>query len=156
MSFFISTKKDKIKDIEYAKQAISSSRTISSSRIKEIQIGAGKIDNITIVISKKFSKKLLDDDLYLQGPKYVILHYAFESMGITKDGIAKDVGGQAMDEKAIAACKKAKKHLKKFIEKSKPSAEDIRKATIDAFILYACNSKYIKISNKDISKLNKK
>ena len=139
MSFFISTKKDKIKDIEYAKQAI------SSSRIKEIQIGAGKTDNITIEISKKLLK--LESDLYLQGPKEGGIKGAKEII-------------KAMDEKGKDACKKAKKHLKKFIEArkdgSKPSEEDIQKAVIDAFILYVCKSKYIKLSNKDLSKLNKK
>lgn len=139
MSFFISTKKEKIKDIEYAKQKI------SSNRIKEIQIGAGKTENITIEISKKLLN--LESDLYLQGPKEGGIKGAKEII-------------KAMDERGKDACKKAKKHLKKFIEArkdgSKPDEEDVQKAVIDAFILYVCKSKYIKLSNKDLSKLHQK
>lgn len=142
MSFFISTGKIKknINDTkDYAKQ------DIKPERINEIQIGAGKTDNITIVISKKFLN--LESDLYLQGPK--------------KEGIegAKEII-KIMKKKGKDACKKAKKHLEKFIndrrDGSKPEEEEVARAVFNAFVLYQCKSKYIKLSNKDLSNMKVK
>ena len=52
--------------------------------------------------------------------------------------------------------KKAEKHLKRFIEDiksgSKPNEEDVARAVFDAFVLYVCGSKYIKLTNRDLSK----
>ena len=141
MSFFISTGKiKKNNNLKYAKQKI------SDERIKQIQKGAGKKnDNITIEISKEFLN--LESDLYLQGPKEMGLKGAKE---IIKE----------MKEKGKDACKKAKKHLKRFIEArkdgSQPEEEEVARAVFDAFVLYVCKSKYIKLSNKDLSKMQKK
>ena len=131
MSYFITTGNVKKSTKKYIKQ------NISESRINDIQMGAGKTKNVTIEISKKFLN--LESDLYLQGAKEII---------------------KAMDERGKDACKKAKKHLKKFLEArkdgSKPDEEEVQRAVIDAFVLYVCKSKYIKLSNKDLSKMSKK
>ena len=138
MSFFITTKGVKKSSKKYAPQ------NISESRIVEIQEGAGKDENVTIEISKKFLN--LESDLYLQGPK--------------KEGIqgAKEII-KYMEKKGKDPCKKAKKHIIKFLEDRKngikPNEEDIQKAVIDAFVMYQCKSKFIKLSNKDLSKLKK-
>ena len=64
-----------------------------------------------------------------------------------------------MEKKGKDPCKKAKKHIIKFLEDRKngikPNEEDIQKAVIDAFVMYQCKSKFIKLSNKDLSKLKK-
>ena len=140
MSFFITTKKNiKINKNDFIKQ------DISDERINKIQIGAGKTENITIEISKDLLN--LESDLYLQGPK--------------KEGIkgAKQII-KYMKKKDKDPCKKAKKHLIKFLEERKkgvkPTEEDIQRAVMDAFVLYVCKSKYIKLSKKDLSKMSKK
>lgn len=140
MSFFISTGKIKKNDnIDYPQQ------DITLEKVNQIQIGAGKSDNVTIEISKKFLD--LESDLYLQGPKEMGIKGATE--------IIKEMKAKGKD-----ACKKAKKNLKKFIEArkdgSKPEEEDVVRAVFDAFVLYVCKSKYIKLSNKDLSKMAKK
>lgn len=143
MSFFISTKKVKNNNnnnnLKYPKQEI------NSEKIIKIQKGAGKTDNVTIEISKKFLD--LESDLYLQGPKDMGIKGATE--------IIKEMKAKGKD-----ACKKAKKNLKKFIEArkdgSKPEEEEVVRAVFDAFVLYVCKSKYIKLSNKDLSKMQKK
>ena len=140
MSFFISTEKVKKNNIlNYPKQ------DINSQKIIKIQKGAGKTDNVTIEISKEFLD--LESDLYLQGPKKMGIKGATE---IIKE----------MKTKGKDACKKAKKNLKKFIEArkdgSKPEEEEVVRAVFDAFVLYVCKSKYIKLSNKDLSKMQKK
>ena len=141
MSFFITTKgvKKSSKKKKYASQ------NISESRIHEIQQGAGKDKNVTIEISKKFLN--LESDLYLQGPKEGGIKGANEII-------------KAMKNRGKDPCKKAKKHLVKFLEArkdgSQPEEEEIQKAVIDAFVLYVCKSKYIKLSNKDLSKMSKK
>ena len=140
MSFFISTGKIKKNDIiNYPKQ------DISAEKLEKIQLGAGKSDNVTIEISKKFLD--LESDLYLQGPKKMGIKGATE--------IIKEMKAKGKD-----ACKKAKKNLKKFIEArkdgSKPEEEEVVRAVFDAFVLYVCKSKYIKLSNKDLSKMQKK
>lgn len=140
MSFFISTGKIKKNDIiDYPKQ------DITLEKVNQIQIGAGKSDNVTIEISKKFLD--LESDLYLQGPKDMGIKGATE--------IIKEMKAKGKD-----ACKKAKKNLKKFIEArkdgSKPEEEEVVRAVFDAFVLYVCKSKYIKLSNKDLSKMAKK
>ncbi|VVU95655.1 hypothetical protein CPAV1605_1408 [seawater metagenome] len=139
MSFIISTGKCKIKNgSKYAKQ------DISEKRVSQIQQGAGKTENVTIEISKKFLD--MPSDLYLQGPK---------DKGI--EG-AKDII-KTMKERGKDACKKAKKHLKRFIEErkdgSKPSEEQVARAVFDAFVLYQCGSKHIKLTNRDLTKQNK-
>lgn len=140
MSFFISTGKIKKNDsIDYPKQ------DITSKKVNQIQTGAGKSDNVTIEISKNFLD--LESDLYLQGPKEMGIKGATE--------IIKEMKSKGKD-----ACKKAKKNLKKFIEArkdgSKPEEEEVVRAVFDAFVLYVCKSKYIKLSNKDLSKMAKK
>ena len=140
MSFFISTGKIKKNDnIDYPKQ------DITLEKVNQIQMGAGKSDNVTIEISKKFLD--LESDLYLQGPKEMGIKGATE--------IIKEMKAKGKD-----ACKKAKKNLKKFIEArkdgSKPEEEEVVRAVFDAFVLYVCKSKYIKLSNKDLSKMAKK
>jgi hypothetical protein len=145
MSFFISTKKIKNKKIKNKKNINYQEQDITKERVEILQKGAGKSDNITIEISKDFLD--LESDLYLQGPK---------KMGIKG---AKEIIKE-MKENGKDACKKAKKHLKKFIEArkngSKPEEEEVARAVFDAFVLYVCKSKYIKLSNKDLSKMSKK
>ncbi len=135
MSFIISTGKCKrLKNPEFAKQ------DISEERINKIQLGAGKTENVTIEISKKFLD--MPSDLYLQGPKDKGIEGANEIIKLMK-------------EKGKDACKKAKKHLKKFIEArkdgSKPSESDVAKVVFDAFVLYQCGSKYVKLTNRDLT-----
>jgi len=139
MSFFISTERVKKKNnLKYPKQ------DINADKVKQIQIGSGKTDNVTIEISKKFLD--LESDLYLQGPKKMGIKGATE--------IIKEMKSKGKD-----ACKKAKKNLKRFIEArkdgSKPDEEEVVRAVFDAFVLYVCKSKYIKLSNKDLSKMKK-
>ena len=139
MSFFISTRKQKNNNLKYPKQ------NITPDKVNNIQEGAGKTDNITIEISKKFLN--LESDLYLQGPKEMGIKGATEII-------------KKMKSKGKDACKKAKKNLKKFIEArqdgSQPEEDDVVRAVFDAFVLYVCKSKYIKLSNRDLSKMQKK
>jgi len=140
MSFFISTGKIKKNDSkDYPKQ------DITSKKVNQIQTGAGESDNVTIEISKNFLD--LESDLYLQGPKEMGIKGATE--------IIKEMKSKGKD-----ACKKAKKNLKKFIEArkdgSKPEEDEVVRTVFDAFVLYVCKSKYIKLSNKDLSKMAKK
>ena len=136
MSFIISTGKcSKEEKKNYVKQ------NISKQRIQKIQKGAGKTENVTIEISKKFLD--MPSDLYLQGPKDKGIEGANEIIKLMK-------------EKGKDACKKAKKHLKRFIENrkngEKPSEDDIAKVVFDAFVLHQCGSKHIKLTNRDLSK----
>ena len=53
-------------------------------------------------------------------------------------------------------CKKSIKYLKRFIEDrkggDKPSEDEVTRAVLNAFILYICDSKYVKLTNRDLSK----
>ena len=126
----------KIKDTsKYPKQDIKQKKKI------KIQKGAGKQDNMTLLISKKFANT--EDDLYLQGPKIDLLKSAKEVI-------------ELMKKKNKNACKKAEKSLKKFIENikngTKPSEEDVGIATFSGFVLFLCKSKYVKETKKDLNK----
>ena len=118
MSFFITTKGVKKSSKKYAPQ------NISESRIVEIQEGAGKDENVTIEISKKFLN--LESDLYLQGPKEGGIKGAKEII-------------KAMKKRGKNACKKAKKHLEKFLEArkdgSQPEEEEVQRAVIEDSII---------------------
>ena len=131
MSFFITTEKIKKTNNEYPKQ------DISKERIKYIQKGLGEKDTIIIVLSKKILN--LESDMYLQGPKEAGLKGAKEIVS-------------EMKKKGKDPCKKALKHIKKFLDKvknkNKPEEEDVQRAVFDAFVLYVCKSKYVKLKEK--------
>lgn len=126
----------KIKDpSKYPQQYIKLKKKI------KIQKGAGKQDNMTLLISKKFANT--EDDLYLQGPKTELLKSAKEVIDLMK-------------KKNKNACKKAEKSLKEFIESikngNKPSEDDVGIATFSGFVLFLCKSKYVKETKKNLNK----
>ncbi len=135
MSYIISIKKDNT--LKLPKQ------DISKSRKRKIQRGAGKTDNVTLEISKKVLD--LPSDMYLQGPK--------------ENGIkaAKEIIKE-MKKDGKNPCKKAVKYLKRFIndrkDGSKPSEDEVTRAVLNAFILHICDSKHVKLTNRDLSKRN--